>query len=570
MFLIKEKRKNGTNLCIVQSYRDPITKVSKTKRIMNVGYLADLLKQYDDPIAHFQEVARKMTEEHSTMTKPTYITINPAKTLEPGIDLIKNYGYAALSALYHELKLDVFFRGRQRTLDIDFRLNSIMKLLVYGRILFPGSEKQIYGKKNRFFDKMDFSLNNVYESFTYFYRYKAQLQNWMHEHICENYGRDTGQMYYYVTNHYFELDEQDQLQKNSDGKEHRSDPILQMGLFVDTNRLPVSYELFQRRPDDVPLLKPALKKARYNFGVDKVIIVDDNRSNNADILYNSVLSGGNGYIVAQSIRSAKQEIKNYVLRQDGYKPFGEDCKIKSRICSREVRITTADGKKKTVLLKEKQLVFYNDIHARWAVAEREELLLKSKDLIASPDKYNKATAYGAATYIKNIEYDKKTGAILQDRQGLYLDEERLKEEEKYDGYYMLVTSELDMSDEDIVDAYTGLWEIEDSFRLINSTFHAKPDFVSRIEHMHTHFSTCFVALTLTRILEMKIQRQYPLQQVIRSLKKCSCVLIEDNYYVKTYYDSVLELVGESIGVDFSKRYGTLCSIRENLGSTKKR
>lgn len=563
MFLIKEKRKNGTNLCIVQSYRDPITKVSKTKRIMNVGYLEDLQKQYDDPIAHFQEVAKKMSEEYDTKTKPNYITVDPTKNLSPGIDLIKNYGYAALSALYHELKLDVFFRGRQRDLDIDYRLNSVMKLLVYGRILYPGSEKQIFGKKDRFFDKMAFSLNDLYDSFTYFNRYKSQLQRWMHDRICENYGRDTKQLYYYVTNHYFETDDPNHM------RDSRLDPIVQMGLFVDTNRLPVSYELLQRNPGDVLLLNPVLKKARYSFNVDKVIIVDDNRTNNADVLH-SVLSSGNGYIVAQSIRSAKSEIKNYVLNPAGYKPFGEDCRIKSRICSRDVRITTAEGKKKTVSLKEKQLVFYNDVHARWAVAEREEVLLKSKDLLASPDKYNKATAYGAAKYVKNLEYDKKTGEILQDKQGLYLDEEGLKEEEKYDGYYMILTSELDMSDEDIVDTYTGSWEIEDSFRFINSTFHARPDSVSRTEHMHTHFLTCFVALTLTRLLEMKIQRKYPLQQVIRSLKKSSCVYIEDNYYVKTYYDSVLELVGQCLGVDFSKRYGTMCMIRENLGSTKKR
>ncbi|WNX89763.1 hypothetical protein RVY71_05695 [Emergencia timonensis] len=215
MFLIKEKRKNGTNLCIVQSYRDPITKVSKTKRIMNVGYLEDLQKQYDDPIAHFQEVAKQMTEEYSTKTKPTYLTINPAKSLDQGVDLIKNYGYAALSALYHELKLDVFFRGRQRTVDIDYSLNSIMKLLVYGRILYPGSEKQIYGKKDRLFDKTDFTLDDLYHSFPYFHQYKNQLQSWIHDRICENYGKDTTQMYYYVTNHYFEVSEQDLLQKKA-------------------------------------------------------------------------------------------------------------------------------------------------------------------------------------------------------------------------------------------------------------------------------------------------------------------------------------------------------------------
>ncbi len=132
--------------------------------------------------------------------------------------------------------------------------------------------------------------------------------------------------------------------------------------------------------------------------------------------------------------------------------------------------------------------------------------------------------YGAATYVKNLEYDKKTGAVIQDRQGLYLDEKSLREEEKYDGYYMLLTSELDMSEEEIVDVYTGLWEIENSFRLINSTFHARPDYVSRADHMYTHFSTCFVALTLTRLLELKTQRKYPLQQVIRSLKNAAAYI----------------------------------------------
>ena len=119
---------------------------------MNVGYLEDLKKQYDDPIAHFQKVAKEMSEEYSTETKPIHITLDPAKSLEPGIDLIKNFGYTALSALYHELKVDVFFRGQQRSLDIHYSLNSVMKLLVYGGILFPGSIKQIYGNKDQFFD----------------------------------------------------------------------------------------------------------------------------------------------------------------------------------------------------------------------------------------------------------------------------------------------------------------------------------------------------------------------------------------------------------------------------------
>lgn len=571
MFLIKEKRKNGINLCIVQSYRDPVTKVSKTKRIMNVGYLADLQKIYDDPVTHFQQVAKEMSEESSTETKPVYITLDPAKSLELDDNLVKNYGYTALSAIYHELKLDVFFRGRQRSLDIDYSLNSIVKLLVYGRILFPGSEKRTFDKKGQFFDKMVFALDDVYRSFTYLYRYRTQLQTWTHERICENYGRDTSQMYYYITNHYFEVGEQDRLLKGSGSsaaKENRSDPIIQMGLFVDKKGLPVSYEVYPRNTVNAPTLSPALKKVRQSSDVDKIIVVSDNAINSTEGLY-SVISGGNGYIVSQNVRSADKEMKEYALNQQGYAAFGEECKIKSRIYTRKIRVAAANGSKKTITFNERQIVFHNAVFERWARAEREDVLQKARDLIAPPDKYGSGAVNGATKHIKNREYDNRPGNAQSGNRRLHLDEERLKEE-MYDGYYIFLTSELDESVDDIINTFGGLWNIEDSFRLINNTFLARPTFVSRSEHIHAHFLTCFVSLLLTRILEMKIQKKYPLDRVLRSLKKCTCVHIEDNYYVQSYHDPVLDLIEKSIGVDFSKRYRTLCNIRENIGATKKR
>lgn len=268
-----------------------------------------------------------MTEVYVAETHPIQIELDPSQSLEPNIDLIKNFGYTALSALYHELKLDVFFRGRQRSLDIDYNLNSIMKLLVYGGILFPGSIKQIYREKDRFFDRMDFSLEDVYHSFSYFFQYKSQIQTWIHERICENYGRDTSQMYYYITTHYFEANEQDDLYNNDTSKNHRMDPVVQMGLFVDKNGLPVSYDLASRNPGDIPTLSPTIKKRGKNFGTSKIILVGDNGINSANHLY-YVLSSGNGYIVSQNVRGADKEIKDYVLNQEGYTPFGDESKIR--------------------------------------------------------------------------------------------------------------------------------------------------------------------------------------------------------------------------------------------------
>ncbi len=567
MFLIQEKRKRGTHLCIVQSYRDPATKASKTKRIMNLGYLEDLREQYEDPVAHFREVARQMSRESEARNQPVQIALDPKKSLEPGVNLMKNYGYAALSSLYHELRLHHFFNGKQRSLALNYSLNSVMKLLVFGDILFPGSIRQIYESREQFFDKMDFSLDDIYRSFTYFCRYKGALQEWIRERVAEAYGRDKSQMYCYVTKHYFEAEELCSACSEVPAKDRRHDPIVQMGLFVDRNGLPVSYELFSRNPGDVLILSPDMKKRGRSLGIEKIVLVGDNGTNSLDSLY-YVLADGGGYIVGQSIRSTEKELRDYVLSPDGYRPFGEECKIKSRIQTRRVRITDPDGRKRNVLLKEKQVVFYNRKYARCTMAEREDLLLKAKDLIASPSKYNKTTAYGAARYVRNIEYDQQTGEILLGKLPLHLDQEALKDEEKYDGYYLFITSELEEPVEEIVQAYNGLWQIEEAFKYINSTYRARPVFISRAEHMHAHYLTRFISLMLTRILEMKLQNRIPLERVLHSLRKCNCVHIGENHYVQSYYDSVLELVGASTGVDFSTRYGTLCQIKQALAATK--
>ncbi|GAB1476478.1 IS1634 family transposase [Bacillota bacterium] len=569
MFLIQEKRKNGTNLCIVQSYRDPVTKASKTKRIMNIGYLEDLQKQYDDPVAHFKNIAKEMKDEYVSDVKPVKITLDPKKLLEPEVDLIKNFGYTALSTIYHELKMDVFFNGKQRFLDIDYNLNSVMKLLVYGTILYHGSIKQIYGNKDQFFDKMDFSLNDIYRSFPYLNQCRGQIQSWVHDSICKTYGRSKSQMYYYVTKHYFETSEQDYDGKYSDPNAQRTDPIVQMGLFVDTNGLPVSYELFPRNPADALVISPEIKKRAREFGIGKVILVGDNGTNSAENLYYAA-SGESGYIAAQNIRSADNETKEYVLNQEGYTPFEDACRIKSRIYTRTIRVTTADGGKKNVSFKEKQIVFHSPKYAKCVMAEREDVLLKAKDLIAFPSKYSKTTARDAAKFVQNIEYDRKSGRVLQGSSPLMLNEERLIEEEKYDGYYLFITSETDRTVSDIIHAYEDLWEIEEYFKYKNSSYRPRPIFISRLEHMHAHYLTCFLSLTLMRILENKINNKYPLEQVLQSLRKCNCVNIDGSNYMKSYFDPVLDFIGQSIGLDFAKRFVTLQNIKKSIGITKKR
>lgn len=569
MFLRKEKRKGRVYLSIVHGYREKGTGKSKQKTMKTLGYLDELEKEYDDPIAYFTQLAKDMTDEYNSRHKPVTLKINPDASLAAGTDLVKNFGYSALANIYHELELNTFFQMKQRDLDIAFNLNSLAKLLFYGRVIFPGSKKSTFEQKDRLFDRTEFSLDDVYRFLTYLSKYEKSLQKWIHEKISAKYGRDTSIMYYDVTNYYFEIDEADEFRKKGVSKEHRPDPIVQMGLFIDNNGLPVSYDLFSGNTNDVITLRPALKNAKDNIGFGKVIVVADKGINSGDNLY-YILSGNNGYVVSMSIRGAGKEMKDYVLEEEGYIHNGDDFKCKSRLYPRQINVTMSSGRKKKISVDEKQVVFYSDKYARRARAEREAALLKAKDLIASPGKYNRSTSYGAAKYIQNISYDNETGEILEGKSTLCLNEELIKEEQQLDGYYMIVTSEIDKSDSEIIDIYRGLWRIEESFKITKSSLTARPVYVSREDHIHAHFLICFVALTLTRILEMKIGRKYCVNQIIESLRKSNYIHLEQNYYALGYYDDILETVGNATGIDFSRKYRTLSEIKKITGYSKKR
>lgn len=262
MFLRKEKRKDRIYLSIVHGYREEGTRKAKQKTIKTLGYLDVLEKEYEDPIAFFTQLAEDMTQEYNRQHKPVSIEIHPDQQLSTGTDLLKNFGYAALSHVYHELELNTFFQIKQRSLNIEFNLNSAAKLLCYGRIIFPGSKKSTFEQKHRLFDRTEFSLDDLYRTLTYLSKYDAALQKWLHEKISEKYGRDTSVLYYDVTNYYFEIDEADDLRKKGVSKEHSPDPIVQMGLFIDNKGLPVSYDLFPGNANDVTTLRPAAEKSK--------------------------------------------------------------------------------------------------------------------------------------------------------------------------------------------------------------------------------------------------------------------------------------------------------------------
>lgn len=571
MYLKKTPNLKGRiRLSIVDTYYDKKKKCSRQKTIESLGWLDELEKQYDDPIAHFTKRVEQLKEEKNAKQAPISFTFYDSDRLCPNDDLRKNFGYAALSKIYHELGIHTFLINRQRHSKEAFDANTIMKMLVYSRLLAPASKKASFENRDMFFEKTNYSLDDVYRCLTFLDKHKENLQVWLNERIKKNYGRDTNLIYYDVTNYYFESDGQDDFKRKGVSKEHRPNPIVQMGLFMDNNGLPITYELFSGNTNDCLTYRPNFGRIKKDFDFGRVISVADKGMTTGDnIWYTINTPTKDGYVFSMSVRGADKEMKDFILNEEGYQWLGSEYKRKSRRYPRTIQVTSTTGKKIKKTVDEKQVVFWSEKYARRAKADRSAALAKALDLTKNPGSYTRATSYGAAKYVRKIEYDKDSGEILTASSILEIDEEKLREEEALDGYYVLLTSEMEESDDRIIDIYRGLWRIEESFRVTKSELEARPVYVWTREHIEAHFLTCFVALTISRILEMKLNRKYSIGKLLDSLSKTQCTLIQQNYYLFDYYDEVLEDIGAVMNIDFSKRIRTLGEIKKVLADTKK-
>jgi hypothetical protein len=557
-----------TYLSAATNYHDPVKKQSRTRTIQSFGYVDVLEKTFPDPIAHFTAVVEQMDAEEKMSKSLDQIKINREATLS--IDNInrKYFGYAALSKIYHDLGLHTFFTNKARNLKIEYILNNVVKLLVFERLRNPASKKKTFENKDRYFENMDFSLDNVYGALSLLAKYKDDLQVHLHKKIKALYGRNTDLVYYDVTNYYFEIDEQDELKRKGVSKEHRPDPIIQMGLFMDTMGIPISYKLFPGNTNDCETVRSMLAELKREYDIGRVIVVADKGNNTAKNINYHVMRG-DGYVYSQTVRGSQKELKDYVFDGDGYTWIGDQFKIKSRIYPREITVVGNNNKPMKKRIDEKQIIFYSKDYDRRAKAEREGALLKALELVKNPGKYNKATSYGAAKYVRNLEYDKETGEILSSKKKLIFDEGKLREEEKYDGYYAIVTSELDKSDKEIIDIYRGLWRIEESFKITKSDLKTRPVYLSRQDRIESHFLICFTALTIIRILQHSLGGKYSASHIMESLRKIECTRVDKNFYIFDYADEITLAMKNALGIDFSKEFLTQKDIKNILALSKR-
>jgi hypothetical protein len=314
------KVRDRTYLAIKKSYRNTEGKPAK-KTIKSLGYLDELEKQYADPVAHFREVARQMTEEENA-TKRVRFTVDMDEELPVGAIGAKNLGYALPLKIYHQLGLDKFLKGKASSENFKFNTNSIMILLVMARLLMPGSKKAAFESKHRFFERFDFTLDDIYRSLGHFDKISNEMQRYMYESICISYGSDTSIIYYDCTNYYFEIKNQDDFRKFGLSKEKRKRPIVQMGLAMDKDGIPLHYELFRGNMTDKETFRSVIGDVRKNYGTGRVVVVADMGIITGDNIHYLVGENAdkpkNGYIFSFSVRGGTADFKKYVLEETGY------------------------------------------------------------------------------------------------------------------------------------------------------------------------------------------------------------------------------------------------------------
>ena len=607
MFVKKSISNGRTFLVFAQGYRKN-GKV-KHKTIEKIGYLDDLKKIYDDPISHFKELAKQKSKNE--ITEFTIKNLN-TKIID-NTSNFKNLGYIALQKIYKELGLDEFMEGKNENLKVKYHLNDIFSLLVFSRIMYPSSKKETFEGRNRFFEKFDnFELQDVYRSLDYFNQYKEEIEALLWNNTKDLYNRNTDNLYYDCTNYYFEInyndtdlvDEEGNIiekgyRKRGPEKNHRPDPIIEMGLLMDSTNIPISFDLFPGNESEKLSLLPITRKTKSNCNLGRIVVVADRGLNTSDNIF--FLSGRNhssnldGYIYGQSVRGADAEFKEWVLKQDdyieelvknddgspetfrqmifednvfkGYEKKNVVFKHKSRIYPKELNVTIDKNSKKKTKVKtdQKQMVYYSQKYADKQKRDRNLMIERAKDLIKNPQKYNRITANGSAAYVNNIKFDKSTGAIA-DGLNLSLKLDKIAEEEKYDGYYSIVTSELDMTDQELRNKYRGLAKIEETFKITKSELNTRPVLVWTKEHIESHFLTCFVALVITRLLEKKLNNKYSIHKIIDSLKKYNTINIEHDLCIQNYSDEIIKDLGKIFNIDFSRKYLTLSEIKKNFFS----
>lgn len=538
MRVITSKSKNSESFYISKSFINN-KGVSTSKIVKKLGTLEELSKALntdrDGVMKWAKEQARLETEKFKdeSETKKVLVPFYADRMLEYDKQKLFEGGYLFLQSIYYELKLDSICRKIKNRHKFEYDINAILSDLIYTRVLDPSSKRSSYRVAGNFLEAPEYELHDVYRALSVLAEEGDFIQSEVYKNSFFLGKRNDRILYYDCTNYYFEIEQEDGDKKYGKSKEHRPNPIIQMGLFVDGDGIPLAFSLFPGNANEQTSLKPLEKKILKEFGCEKFIYCSDaGLASENNRVFNHM--GQRAFIVTQSIKKLPAEDREWALNPTGFKRISDGKPVDITALSDLDRdmLLYKDEPYTSKHLHQRLIVTYSPKYAAYQKLLREKQVERAQTLVDSGvRKKQRGNPNDPARFIGKI-------AVTDDgekvRVHYYLDEDKINEEERYDGLYAVCTDLLDDDVASILEVSEGRWQIEDCFRTMKTEFDARPVYLHREDRIKSHFLTCFLALLVYKLLRKKLSHACTCEELLRTLKGIKFADVEEQGFMPVY------------------------------------
>ena len=529
-FLKKTNNKKGTYLQIYESFYDPERKSGAHRSYKPIGYVHELIeKGIADPVSFYSEEVKKLNRKHNEEKQAARVRQISDSSPE------KLLGYFPVKNLNDSLGARKYIDLMQTATGFRFNVFNLISALVYSRIVHPCSKYRTYDEViPKLFESYDFSLEQLYSGLEYIgSEYEKIIEIYNHQ-INRKYGFDTSHTYFDCTNFYFEIDREDDFRKKGPSKENKKEPIVGLGLLLDARQVPVGMKMYPGNESEKPVMRNVIDdlKQRNNISGRTIQVADKGLNCINNIMH--ALKSGDGYIFSKSVKMLPHTEKTWILLENDYVDVKDSdgtvlYRIKDCVDDFAYDYYDADGKKRTVKLREKRVVTFNPKLAQKQIYEINKQVEKARILKASQAK--KSEFGDSAKYVSFIAADKK-GNKTDGKVEIQMNEEAIENARKSAGYNMMVTSELSMSSLEIYAAYHNLWRIEESFRIMKSQLDARPVYLQKQDTITGHFLICYLAVLLMRLLQIySLDDKYCTEEIFDFIRDFRVVQVSDRKYI---------------------------------------
>ena len=574
MRVTTSKSKNAESFYISKGYVND-KGVSTSVIIRKLGTLKDLLPEHgptrDDVMVWAKEQARIETLKYKREKeeKQIKLTFHADRPLDYDKQVFYRGGYLFLQSIYYQLQINKICRKLKQKHKFKYDINAILSDLIYARILEPCSKRSSYKAASEFLEKPSYKLHDVYRALDVLGAECDLIQAELYKNSHFLGARNDKVLYYDCSNYYFEIEQEDGNKKYGKSKEHRPNPIIQMGLFMDGDGIPLAFSTFAGNANEQTSLKPLEKKILGEFGCQKFIYCSDAGLGSESIReYNHM--GERAYIVTQSIKKLKKEEKEWALDPQGFKKVSDDTPVDiTKLDSSDKGLYYKDEPYTTKKLHQRLIITYSPKYAAYQRTIRDKQVERAQKMLDSGNtKKNRKNPNDPARFIE------KTAVTPEGEEAdikYSLDENKITEETLYDGLYAVCTDLLDDNVADILKVSEGRWQIEECFRIMKTDFSARPVYLQDENRIQAHFLICFLALTIYRFLEKKMDLKYTCEELLETLKAINFAEIQEQGYIPLYKrEAITDDLHEACGFRTDYQFITKSKMRTIQKKSKRK